>query len=174
MDTLMVFPLSEQQLTALETWARLSAHRENSPGAHTLQLIDEVRYLRQQLHQIRSGRKEKPPRAKPTSGDLKEAIELIQGVVCDYYRLTIDQMLGDRKDHRFAWPRQIAMYLTHKLTSASTSLIADRFGGRHYSTVVYALRKVEAVEKDERSGLEIRKLLSRLSKSESGALGVVA
>jgi len=40
-------------------------------------------------------------------------------------------------------PRQIAMYLCKALTSASLPEIGKSFGGKHHSTVIHSIRKVE-------------------------------
>ncbi len=40
-------------------------------------------------------------------------------------------------------PRQIAMYLCKKLTNASLPEIGRSFGGKHHSTVIHSIRKVE-------------------------------
>ena len=45
-------------------------------------------------------------------------------------------------------PRQIAMYLARDLTETSLPQIGARFGGRHHTTVIYAITKVERQLKD--------------------------
>ena len=48
-------------------------------------------------------------------------------------------------------PRQIAMYLCKKLTNSSLPLIGKSFGGKHHSTVIHSIRKVEANRKRDAS-----------------------
>jgi chromosomal replication initiator protein len=48
-----------------------------------------------------------------------------------------------------AMPRQIAMYLCKSLTHASLPEIGRSFGGKHHSTVIHSIRKVEALRKQE-------------------------
>jgi chromosomal replication initiator protein len=55
--------------------------------------------------------------------------------------------LGDLKSRNnsksIATPRQIAMYLCKNLTSASLPEIGKSFGGKHHSTVIHSIRKIE-------------------------------
>jgi chromosomal replication initiator protein len=46
-------------------------------------------------------------------------------------------------------PRQVAMYLCKNLTHASLPEIGRSFGGKHHSTVIHSIRKVEALRKDD-------------------------
>ena len=46
-------------------------------------------------------------------------------------------------------PRQIAMYLCKQLTSASLPEIGRSFGGKHHSTVIHSIKKVEELRKNE-------------------------
>ena len=41
----------------------------------------------------------------------------------------LDELVGERRDHRFSFPRQIAMFLSRDMTSSSLKQIADEFGG---------------------------------------------
>ncbi len=70
--------------------------------------------------------------------------ELIKQVVCDYYGITYKDIESSRRDHRFAYPRQIAMYLARVLVDSSYQEIGDMFGGRHYSTVMHACETIES------------------------------
>ena len=54
-----------------------------------------------------------------------------------------------RRERRIAYPRQIAMYLTRILTESSFPEIGAFYGGRHYSTVMYACEQIEkSIETD--------------------------
>jgi chromosomal replication initiator protein len=46
-------------------------------------------------------------------------------------------------------PRQIAMYLCKSLTHASLPEIGRSFGGKHHSTVIHSIRKVEELRKND-------------------------
>lgn len=64
-------------------------------------------------------------------------------VVCEYYNVTIDDIVAARRDRRVAFPRQVAMYLMRTLLGISNQQIGDVLGGRHYSTVIHACEEIE-------------------------------
>jgi len=68
--------------------------------------------------------------------------ELIQQVVSDYFQISVRDIASKRKDHDIAFPRQIAMYITREFTDCPLKKIGDFYGGRHYSTVIYACDKL--------------------------------
>ncbi len=70
-------------------------------------------------------------------------VESIQKVVADYYNLKVSELKSKNNAQEFAFPRQIAMYLCKSLTDKSLPEIGRRFGGKHHSTVIHAIRKIE-------------------------------
>jgi chromosomal replication initiator protein len=70
-------------------------------------------------------------------------IEIIQKFVADYYQLKLGELKSRNNSKSIAMPRQIAMYLCKGLTSASLPEIGRSFGGKHHSTVIHSIRKVE-------------------------------
>jgi chromosomal replication initiator protein len=70
-------------------------------------------------------------------------IEVIQKFVSDYYQLKIGELKSRNNSKSVAMPRQIAMYLCKNLTSASLPEIGKSFGGKHHSTVIHSIRKIE-------------------------------
>lgn len=70
------------------------------------------------------------------------SIQFIQRVVADYYQITTEDLRSKRKDRDVSVPRQIAMYLCRQLMGATTTQIGRDFGGRHYSTVMYACETI--------------------------------
>ena len=70
-------------------------------------------------------------------------IETIQKFVSDYYQLRVSELKSRNNSKSVATPRQIAMYLCKALTSASLPEIGRSFGGKHHSTVIHSIRKVE-------------------------------
>jgi chromosomal replication initiator protein len=70
------------------------------------------------------------------------SIDLIQGEVCRYYEVALDELTGDKRTRRIVRPRQVAMYLSRELTDASLPAIGRAFGGRDHTTVMYAVQKV--------------------------------
>jgi chromosomal replication initiator protein len=70
-------------------------------------------------------------------------IEIIQKFVADYYNLKLIDLKSRNNSKSVAKPRQIAMYLCKSLTHASLPEIGRSFGGKHHSTVIHSIRKVE-------------------------------
>jgi chromosomal replication initiator protein len=70
-------------------------------------------------------------------------IEGIQKFVSDYYQLKHGELKSRNNSKSIAMPRQIAMYLCKNLTSASLPEIGRSFGGKHHSTVIHSIRKIE-------------------------------
>ncbi len=76
-------------------------------------------------------------------------IEIIQKFVSDYYQLKIGDLKSRNNAKSVAMPRQIAMYLCKKLTNASLPQIGKSFGGKHHSTVIHSIRKVEGLRQHD-------------------------
>jgi chromosomal replication initiator protein len=74
-------------------------------------------------------------------------IEAIQKFVADYYNLKMVDLKSRNNSKSVAMPRQIAMYLCKSLTHASLPEIGRSFGGKHHSTVIHSIRKVEELRK---------------------------
>jgi chromosomal replication initiator protein len=89
-------------------------------------------------------------------------IEVIQKFVADYYQLKLSELKSRNNSKSVAMPRQIAMYLCKALTNASLPEIGKSFGGKHHSTVIHSIRKIEALRKREG---DFNTLLNTLSES---------
>jgi chromosomal replication initiator protein len=89
-------------------------------------------------------------------------IEVIQKFVADYYQLKLAELKSRNNSKSVAMPRQIAMYLCKTLTNASLPEIGRSFGGKHHSTVIHSIRKIEDLRK--RDG-DFNTLLNTLSES---------
>jgi chromosomal replication initiator protein len=76
-------------------------------------------------------------------------IETIQKFVSDYYKLRVVELKSRNNSKSVAMPRQIAMYLCKTLTPASLPEIGRSFGGKHHSTVIHSIRKVEGLRKKD-------------------------
>ena len=74
-------------------------------------------------------------------------IESIQKFVSDYYQLKMGELKSRNNSKSIAMPRQIAMYLCKHLTHASLPEIGRSFGGKHHSTVIHSIKKVEEMRK---------------------------
>jgi len=76
-------------------------------------------------------------------------IEIIQKFVSDYYQLKLTDLKSRNNSKSVAMPRQIAMYLCKNLTNASLPEIGRSFGGKHHSTVIHSIRKVEELRQKD-------------------------
>ena len=81
--------------------------------------------------------------------DPKVTIEIIQKNVANFYTLKVSELKSRNNARSIAEPRQIAMYLCKSLTSASFPQIGKSFGGKHHSTVIHSVRKVEGKRKTD-------------------------
>ncbi len=75
-------------------------------------------------------------------------IDAIQAEVARQFGTHVADLRGDRRGQTVAYARQIAMYLCRDLTDASLPQIGDRFGGRHHTTVLYGVNKIDKLLKD--------------------------
>ena len=77
-------------------------------------------------------------------------IDVIQDVVAGYFNLRIEDLKSQRRTRNVAYPRQIAMYLSRKLTDMSLPKIGEEFGGRDHTTVIHAYEKIsDSLNTDE-------------------------
>jgi chromosomal replication initiator protein len=74
-------------------------------------------------------------------------IESIQKFVSDYYQLKVAELKSRNNSKSIAMPRQIAMYLCKSLTHASLPEIGRSFGGKHHSTVIHSIKKVDELRR---------------------------
>jgi chromosomal replication initiator protein len=74
-------------------------------------------------------------------------IEQIQKFVAEYYQLKLADLKSRNNSKSVAMPRQVAMYLCKMLTHASLPEIGRSFGGKHHSTVIHSIKKVEDMRK---------------------------
>ncbi len=90
-------------------------------------------------------------------------IDIIQEVVANYYNLKIEDLKSARRTRNIAFPRQIAMYLSRKLTDMSLPKIGEEFGGRDHTTVIHAYEKISNnLKKDESLQNAINELNKRI------------
>jgi chromosomal replication initiator protein len=82
--------------------------------------------------------------------DRAVTIDTIQKFVADYYQLKPGDLKSRNNSKSVAMPRQIAMYLCKQLTHASLPEIGRSFGGKHHSTVIHSIKKVDELRKRDR------------------------
>lgn len=104
----------------------------------------------------------KPEKSKRITID-----EILQHVG-KYYNITLLQLQGPKRLKNYAFPRQVAMYLSRNLTDMSLPEIGNAFGGRDHTTVLHACKKIEdKVLKDDKLKNEINVISQGL---ESGQI----
>ena len=91
----------------------------------------------------------------------KNDVQRIQRVVCDYYKISIEQMKSKNKNNSINFPRQIAIYLCRELTTESFPKIGSYFGGRNHSTIISADKKIRRELTTNENLREIIKMLKR-------------
>ena len=93
----------------------------------------------------------------------KISIELIQQQVSLYFNLKVSEMSSPRRSINIARPRQIAMYLCKEITSFSYPEIGKAFGGKDHTTVMHAVKKIDALSiadlKLKKDLIDLRKLI---------------
>lgn len=72
------------------------------------------------------------------------AVEEVQRKVAEHFDIRLPDLLGSRRTKNLAGPRQIAMYLSRKLTGLSYPDIAAAFDGKNHATIIHAFNKVES------------------------------
>ena len=94
--------------------------------------------------------------------DRAVTIEIIQKFVSDYYQLKLGELKSRNNSKSIALPRQVAMYLCKSLTNASLPEIGRSFGGKHHSTVIHSIRKIEDLRQRD---ADFNSLINNLTES---------
>ncbi|MCZ2152567.1 MAG: chromosomal replication initiator protein DnaA [Bryobacterales bacterium] len=76
-------------------------------------------------------------------GERRITIDSIQKAVASKFRLQQHQLRQRSNAHSISYPRQIAMYLAKELTTASLTEIGRAFGGKHHTTVMHSIQKID-------------------------------
>ena len=93
-------------------------------------------------------------------------IDVIQDVVAGYFNLRVEDLKSQRRTRNVAYPRQIAMYLSRKLTDMSLPKIGEEFGGRDHTTVIHAYEKIsDALNTDESLQHTVKDVTKKLSQN---------
>jgi chromosomal replication initiator protein len=83
------------------------------------------------------------------TGDRRVTIDSIIRAVAAKHSLQPTQLKQKTNRREIARPRQIAMYLTKELTQASLPEIGRAFGGKHHTTVLHSIRRIEELRRDD-------------------------
>lgn len=94
----------------------------------------------------------------------KVTIELIQKRVGEQFGMRDQDLKVKSNSKAIAYPRQIAMYLVKQLTSASLPEIGRQFGGKHHTTVLHSINKIDSLRRNDKDlNRTINKLLDLFS-----------
>jgi len=94
----------------------------------------------------------------------KVTIESIQKAVAEQFGLRLVEIKAKNNSRSIVYPRQIAMYLAKHLTEASLPEIGRQFGGKHHTTVLHSVEKIEEVRKNDK---DLNRLLNKLTEQLS-------
>ena len=93
----------------------------------------------------------------------KVTIELIQTVVCKFFKISKNEMLSSRRSRYLVRPRQTAIYLTKILTSKSLPEIGREFSNRDHTTIIHSVKTIERLkEKNPEMVDNINKLKNQI------------
>ncbi|MGA2424522.1 MAG: chromosomal replication initiator protein DnaA [Terriglobales bacterium] len=90
----------------------------------------------------------------------KVTIESIQKAVAEQFGLRLVEIKAKNNSRSIVYPRQIAMYLAKHLTEASLPEIGRQFGGKHHTTVLHSVDKIEEARKNDK---DLNRLLNKLT-----------
>ena len=78
----------------------------------------------------------------------KVTIDLIQSIVCKFFKISKNEMLSSRRSRYLVRPRQTAIYLTKILTSKSLPEIGREFSNRDHTTIIHSVKTIEKLKKN--------------------------
>ena len=89
----------------------------------------------------------------------KVTIEQIQKRVGEHFGLRAQDLKIRSNSKVISFPRQVAMFLVKQLTSASLPEIGKQFGGKHHTTVLHSINKIESLRQTDK---DLNKTINRL------------
>ncbi len=95
----------------------------------------------------------------------KVTIESIQKMVAEQFGLRLVEIKAKNNSRAIVYPRQIAMYLAKHLTEASLPEIGRQFGGKHHTTVLHSVEKIEELRKNDK---DLNRLINKLTEQLGG------
>jgi chromosomal replication initiator protein len=79
----------------------------------------------------------------------KITVDLIQSIVCKFFKISKNEMLSSRRSRYLVRPRQVAIYLTKILTSKSLPEIGREFSNRDHTTIIHSVKTIEKLKKED-------------------------
>jgi chromosomal replication initiator protein len=95
----------------------------------------------------------------------KVTIESIQKAVAEQFGLRLVEIKAKNNSRSIVYPRQIAMYMVRYLTESSLPEIGRQFGGKHGTTVLHSIKKVEEIRRTDK---DLNRLLNKLTEQLGG------
>jgi chromosomal replication initiator protein len=95
----------------------------------------------------------------------KVTIESIQKAVAEQFGLRLVEIKAKNNSRAIVYPRQIAMYLAKHLTEASLPEIGRQFGGKHHTTVLHSVEKIDEARKTDK---DLNRLVNKLTEQLGG------
>ena len=93
----------------------------------------------------------------------KVTIDLIQTIVCKFFKISKNEMLSSRRSRYLVRPRQTAIYLTKILTSKSLPEIGREFSNRDHTTIIHSVKTIEKLKEKDLGMVEnINKLKNQI------------
>src|SRR5712691_5445285 len=95
----------------------------------------------------------------------KVTIESIQKAVAEQFGLRLVEIKAKNNSRAIVYPRQIAMYLAKHLTEASLPEIGRQFGGKHHTTVLHSVDKIDVSRKTDK---DLNRLINKMTEQLGG------
>jgi chromosomal replication initiator protein len=89
----------------------------------------------------------------------KITIEAIQRTVSEHFGMKVSELKQKNNSRSVVVPRQIAMYLAKQMTEASLPEIGRQFGGKHHTTVMHSIGKID---EEKRTDKDLNRTLNKL------------
>jgi len=86
-------------------------------------------------------------------------------MVAEQFGLRLVEIKAKNNSRAIVYPRQIAMYLAKHLTEASLPEIGRQFGGKHHTTVLHSVEKIEEARKNDK---DLNRLVNKLTEQLGG------
>jgi chromosomal replication initiator protein len=95
----------------------------------------------------------------------KITIDAIQKAVAEQFGLRVAEIKAKSNSRAIVFPRQIAMFLAKQMTEASLPEIGRQFGGKHHTTVMHS---VDKIDEQRQSDKDLNRLLNKLTETLNG------
>lgn len=89
----------------------------------------------------------------------KNDVHRIQRIVCEYFKIDIEELKGKKRSKDINYPRQIAIYLCRIMTNESFPKMGTYFGGRDHSTIISAYQRIE---RDLKTNTQLQTVINEL------------